>query len=51
MSAEPIVIMNLRLPAPVKKALDRCAADDARPASAKMRLILQEYLKQAGYLK
>jgi hypothetical protein len=51
MTAEPIVIMNVRLPASLKKALDKCAADDARPASAKLRLILQEYLREKGFLK
>jgi hypothetical protein len=33
-----IVIMNIRLPLSIKKALDKYAADDARPASAKLRL-------------
>jgi hypothetical protein len=51
MAEEPIVIMNIRLPLSIKKALDKYAADDARPASAKLRLILQEHLKDKGYLK
>ena len=51
MAEEPIVIMNIRLPVSIKKALDKYAADDARPASAKLSLILQERLKDKVNLK
>jgi hypothetical protein len=51
MAEEPIVIMNIRLPVSIKKASDKCAADDARHASSKLRLILQKHLKEKGYLK
>jgi hypothetical protein len=48
---EPIVLINVRLPVSVKNALEKYAHDDARPASTKLRLILQEHLKEKGYLK
>jgi hypothetical protein len=51
LAAEPIDVMSLRLPRSLKLALDECAADDARPSSMKLRLILAEWLKAAGYLK
>jgi hypothetical protein len=51
MADEPIVIMNIRLPASIKMALDKYAHDDMRPASSQLRLILQERLKEKGYLK
>ena len=51
MADEPVILMNIRLPVSIKQALDKYAHDDARPASTKLRLILQEYLREKGYLK
>jgi hypothetical protein len=51
LAPEPITVMSVRLPLSLKQALDKCAADDARPASMKLRLIVQEYLRANGYLK
>jgi hypothetical protein len=50
LAPEAIAVISVRLPVSLKLALDKCAADDARPASMKLRLIVQEYLKQNGYL-
>ena len=51
MANEPILIMNIRLPASIKNALDQYAHDDMRPTSSQLRLILVERLKEKGYLK
>ena len=48
---EPIVLMTIRLPVSIKQALEKYAHDDERPASTKLRLILQEHLREKGYLK
>ena len=51
LAAEPIDVISVRFPRSIKKALDKCAADDERPASMKLRMIVQKYLRETGYLK
>jgi predicted DNA-binding protein len=51
LSPERIHIISIRLPHTIKLALDKCAADDERPNSVKLRMIIVKYLREAGYLK
>jgi hypothetical protein len=46
-----IVIMNVRVPGKLRDALAAYARDETRPASTQLRLILQEALREKGYLK
>ena len=48
---EPIAVISVRFPVSIKLALEKCAADDERPASMKLRMIVQKYLRETGYLK
>ena len=41
----------IRLPADVRTALDRAAADDERTRSVYIRKLLTEHLRRRGYLK
>ena len=51
LAPEPIAVISVRFPLSIKEALDKCAADDERPASMKLRMIIQKYLRETGYLK
>jgi hypothetical protein len=51
LAPEPIDVLSVRFPRSVKQALEKCAADDERPASMKLRMIVQKYLRETGYLK
>jgi hypothetical protein len=44
-------VLNLRVPAQLKAALERAAEEDFRSVSNQAVLLLMESLKQRGYLK
>lgn len=43
-------VMNVRLPAPLKKALRQAASDDSRTMSGMLVRILEEWMAEHGYL-
>jgi hypothetical protein len=44
-------VLNLRVPAEMKSALERAAEDDFRSVSSLAVLLLMESLMQRGYIK
>jgi len=47
----PGIITSTRFAPPVRAALDKAAADDARTTSSLIQKIVTEWLKAKGYLK
>lgn len=43
--------ISVRLPDATKAAIDKAAADDSRPTASLVEKILNEWLKEKGYLK
>jgi hypothetical protein len=44
-------MFGIRFDPAVKKALERAAADDRRPVSTLVQLIVADWLKEKGYMK
>ena len=44
-------VISVRVPARVKDQLEKAAADDRRPVAQLVALILEDWLRDRGYIK
>ena len=49
--AEPTIATSIRFAPRIKNAIDKAAKADARSASSLVQKVMEEWLKERGYLK